>query len=157
MASSVYVETTIPSYLTARAGRDVIFLANQQLTREWWDTRRRAFELFVSQFVLDEAAAGDRDAASRRIELIRGLAVLEVTPECLELGRKLLAGVPLPTKAATDAFHVAVAAIHGIEYLLTWNCAHLANAALRARIESVCRLAGVVAPIICTPQELMED
>jgi predicted nucleic acid-binding protein len=156
MAASVYLETTIPSYLTARASRDLIFLANQQLTREWWDTRRSVFELFVSQFVLDEAAAGDREAAARRIGLLRELEILEVTPECLDLGRRLVVGIPLPPKAATDAFHVAVAAIHGIDYLLTWNCAHLANAALRSRIESVCELAGVSAPIICTPQELME-
>jgi len=155
MRPAVYIETTIPSYLTARPSRDIVFMANQQITREWWDRRRVDFDLFVSQFVLDEAEVGDPDAAARRLEILRDLPVLEVDESCRHLALALLDGVPLPPKAKTDALHIAVAAANGVDYLLTWNCAHLANAALRSRIESICEACGVAPPAICTPQELM--
>jgi hypothetical protein len=155
MKPSVYLETTIPSYLTARASRDLIFMANQQVTRDWWDSQRTRFDLFISQFVLDEAGGGDADAAMRRLELVRGLPLLEAGDECLLLARDFSVEIPLPQRAATDALHLAVAALHGMDYLLTWNCTHLANAALRSRIESVCESANLAPPIICTPPELM--
>ncbi len=157
MKSSVYLETTIPSYLTAREGGDLIFRANRQLTIEWWQTQRDKYELFVSQFVLDEASAGDQKAAARRLDAIRDLPLLSADKDCRALASVLVAKVPIPPKAAADALHLAVAAINGIDYLLTWNCTHLANAALRSRIELVCERANVEAPVICTPQELMES
>lgn len=157
MKPSVYLETTIPSYLTAREGGDLVFRANRQLTIEWWQTQRAKYDLFVSQFVLDEASAGDPEAAARRLAAIRDLPLLDADEGCRVLANVLVAEIPIPQKAAADALHLAVAAVNGVDYLLTWNCTHLANAALRTRIESICERAGVGAPIICTPQELMES
>ena len=154
--SSIYVETSIVSYLTARPNRDLVRAAHQEVTNEWWTTRD-VFELFISQLVLDEAAAGDAAAAARRIEALRDLSVLELTAEVTALGRNLLRGAALPTKAAADALHIAFAAVHGIDYLLTWNCTHIANATMRPRIEAICRANGFEPPVICTPLELMEE
>lgn len=154
MRPTVYIETTIPSYLTARPSRDLVRAAQQAITREWWE-RRGEFDLFVSEAVLTEVAAGDPDAAARRADALAGVAELPATPEAAALARALLAGVPLPPKAAVDALHVALAAVAGMDFLLTWNCTHIANAVLRNRIEQVCRQSGYEPPVICTPAELV--
>jgi len=133
-----------------------VVCANQELTREWWDSRRIAFDLFISEFVSQEAAAGDPGAAARRIEAIQAIPELAVTDEVGELADILIDSVPLPPKAQVDAFHIAVAAVNGMDYLLTWNCSHINNAALRPRIDRLCRYMGFEPPIICTPQELLE-
>lgn len=151
----IYLETTIPSYLTARPSRDLIKAAQQEITWEWWDRRDR-FDLFISQLVVAEARQGDPDAAAGRLKVLRGIPSLQMTEQGRELAERILEYVPLPDKAATDAAHIAVAAIHGLDYLLTWNCRHLANAALRHKIDFVCQDAGWEAPVICTPNELLE-
>lgn len=156
MADRVYLETTVLSYLTARPSRDVVILGHQQITRDWWDTRRSAYELCISQLVLKEAAAGDTQAAQERLAIMKGMTLLETSRQALDLAKQLIQEGALPTKAADDSLHIAVAAMNGIPYLLTWNCRHLANAAMRPLIESVCATKGVAAPIICTPEELME-
>jgi hypothetical protein len=153
MKPRVYVETTVPSYLTAWPSRDLIRAAQQQITREWWD-RRASFELFISRLVLVECQAGDANAASDRLAALTGLPLLEQTEAVATLAEALVRGIPLPPRAAADALHIATAAVHGLHYLLTWNCTHLANATIRPRIEAVCRAAGYEAPLICTPQEL---
>jgi hypothetical protein len=152
----VYLETTIVSYLTGLPSRDVVLTAHQQLTAEWWHGRHR-FDLFVSEAVLQEAAGGDRDGGARRMDALQGIGVLEVTAEVASLARALVAGHAVPATAAVDAVHIAVATVNGMDFLLTWNCTHIANAATRTRIEQVCRAAGLVAPVICTPEELMEE
>jgi hypothetical protein len=152
----VYVETSVISYLTSRPSRDLVVAGRQQLTHTWWETRRPAFDLVVSQIVLDEIRAGDSDAAERRLASIAGLPLLDVTTEVGELAAALIERVPLPVQAAPDAAHIAIAACHSVEFVLTWNVAHIANAALRRRVEAVCRAEGYVAPILCTPDELME-
>jgi predicted nucleic acid-binding protein len=157
MAERVYIETTIPSYLTAWPSRDLVRAAHQQLTREWWERHRGAFEPVVSQLVIDECGAGDPVAAAARLAAIAGLPLLAVTEAAGELARELVAGVPLPQRASADALHLAVAAVHGVEYLLTWNCAHLANAVLRGRVEEVCRNHGYRAPAVGTPEELLPE
>jgi len=149
-----YIETSIVSYLTAWPSRDLLVAAHQQLTVAWWDQQRSHYELFTSQVVLAEARAGDPDAAQRRVAVLEHLPLLDVTDTAITLAAALVSGQALPAQAAQDALHVAVACVHGIEYLLTWNCAHLANARLRSRIEQICREAGYVPPIICTPEEL---
>jgi predicted nucleic acid-binding protein len=151
---TVYIETSIVSYLTARPSRDLLVAAHQQLTVAWWDQQRSYYEIFTSQVVLAEARAGDPDAAQRRVAVLEHLPLLDVTDAAITLAAALVSGQALPAQAAQDALHVAVACVHGIEYLLTWNCAHLANARLRSRIEQICREAGYVPPIICTPEEL---
>jgi len=106
--------------------------------------------------VLDEASAGDPEAAARRLEVLTPLPLLEPQEEEAELAQALLEYVPLPVSAAADALHIAIAVVNGMDYLLTWNCTHIANAALRSRIEAVCRSHGFEVPIICTPEELLE-
>ncbi|MFO0925621.1 MAG: type II toxin-antitoxin system VapC family toxin [Gemmataceae bacterium] len=157
MPDRVYLETSVVSYLTARPSRDVVIAGHQQVTREWWDNQRQHFELCVSQLVLTEAAAGDAQAARDRLAILHSLMVLETTTTALELARALVQAGALPAKAVDDALHIAVAAVHAIPYLLTWNCRHLANATMRPMIESVCAANGVKAPVICTPEELLES
>lgn len=156
MNASLYIETTIIGHLSSRPSALLITAAIQQTTRQWWDEHRHRYELFVSRFVVDECSAGDADAAAERLKLIDGIPELDVTEAVFELAVALLSSVPLPETAQIDALHVAVAAVNGVQYLLTWNCRHLANAALRPKIELVCRESGYEPPIICTPQELLE-
>lgn len=157
MKPAIYIETTIPSYLAARPSRDLIRAAHQQLTREWWDTRREQFDLYTSEAVLQECAGGDPDAARRRLTCVDDIPVLMVTEQAQRLAEALLDRVPLPQRAAVDALHIALATISGINYLLTWNCTHIGNATLRPSIESVCRQEGYEPPVICTPEELLEE
>jgi predicted nucleic acid-binding protein len=152
---SVYVETSIISYLAARPSRDLIVAARQQLTHTWWRERRPVFDLYVSQVVLDEILAGDPDAAERRAAVAAGIPVLDITPEVADLAAALIHDVPLPTTAGADAAHIAAAAYHRINFLMTWNSTHIANAELRPRVERVCQENGHLAPILCTPDELM--
>lgn len=126
MKQALYLETTIVSYLTAVPSHDLVVAAHQQVTRDWWD-RRSAFDLYVSQFVLDEAGAGDAGAAERRLAALADLRVLDLTPEVRVVAGEILRLGGMPAKAYVDAVHVAVAAAHGIDYLLTWNCTHIAN------------------------------
>lgn len=156
MKPKVYIETSIFSYLTARLSNDLRVAANQSITIEWWDTRRSHFELFVSELVTAEAHLGDPDLAQRRLDAIGTLPKLDVTEKVRELARNLVSKGPIPDIAEMDAYHIAVAAVNGMEYLLTWNCTHIANAVMRPQIEEICRQEGFEPPIICTPQELME-
>lgn len=155
MKQKVYIETTIPSYLAGRPSRDLVIAGNQELTREWWDGRREDFDLYVSQFVLDEANDGDADAARRRLDVLDGLAELEINDEAVRLAEKLVSEGIVPSKAATDAAHIAIAAVNEMDYLLTWNCRHIANAEIMKRIYSLCEGAGYSCPVLCTPAELM--
>src|SRR5438874_4153137 len=148
MKPRVYLETTIVSYLTAWPSRDLVMAANQETTREWWTNCKEGFDLYVSETVIKEASAGDSAAASRRLEVLTPIPRLDITGEVEALAKALVAGVPLPARAQTDALHIAVAAVNGMNYLLTWNCAHIANAAMRPEIEAVCRAAGYEPPVI---------
>lgn len=130
--------------------------ANQEATRSWWENARPRYELFISTIVTQEANGGDPEAAKRRVAVINGLPELNVSEEAELLAARLILGTALPDNAKTDALHIAVATVHGIDFLLTWNCKHIANAAMRPKIESICRAAGYEPPVICTPLELME-
>jgi predicted nucleic acid-binding protein len=152
----VYLETTIISYATASPSCDLLRAARQHITREWWQ-RRDLFDLYVSQAVLQEAAAGEAEAAARRLVLIQGIAVLEVIAEVGDLAGLLVSSCAVPAKAALDAAHIAIAAVHGMDYLLTWNCKHIANVRTRVKIEQACRQSGFQPPLICTPEELTEE
>lgn len=153
MNPSVYVETSVISYLSAKPSRDIVVAAHQQLTRQWWRSRS-SYRLFVSQIVRDEAAVGDPAARARRLRVLRGVPALAVTDEATRLAGELVRRGALPKKATVDAFHIGIAAAHQVEYLLTWNCKHIANATMRGTIEGICRSAGLTPPIICTPEEL---
>jgi len=155
MKRRVYLETTIVSYLAARRSRDLIVAAKQAITHQWWDTRRGDFELYVSQVVADEASRGDPDAAERRRALLVQVPRLDVSDEVIELAEELVARDAVPRNKAEDAFHIALAAAHGMEFLLTWNCSHIANAERMDAIESVIESCGYECPRICTPDELL--
>lgn len=157
MRPKVYVETSIISYLAARPSRDLVTAAHQLITQSWWRARRPEFDLVVSELVLSEAAAGDPDAAARRMALLKDLPLVEIDKAVADLAGVLIKELPLPRKAGADAVHIAAATCHGTDYLLTWNCTHIANAELRPRIEEVCRERGYAPPVLCTPDEFMGD
>jgi predicted nucleic acid-binding protein len=154
---TVYLETTILGYGASEPSRDLITAARQQITRAWFAGAVDRYELFVSQPVVREASAGDEHAAADRLALIEGIPLLAVTDEAGELAAKLVDEGAVPTKAAEDALHLALAAVHGIQFLLTWNVKHIANATMRQAIERVCRDSGFEPPVICTPEELEDD
>jgi hypothetical protein len=154
---SVYLETSFISYLVARPSRDVIVAGHQQTTQEWWDKRRSLFECFVSQFVIDEASDGDPSEMQKRLAIIGGLPTIEVTSDAKDLAKAIMVAGILPPKAFPDAGHVAVSAVHAVNYLLTWNCKHLANAQISRKIAVVCEKMGHKMPVICIPEELLGD
>lgn len=156
MKASVYIETSVVSYLTGRPARDVIVAGRQALTVEWWETRRSRFDLYVSTVVVAEAEDGDPAAVQRRLAALSGIPAVAVSDEAKVLARQLVDGGPMPEEYPEDALHIAVCALNGIDYLLTWNCTHLANASIRRQVELCLEQAGYRCPIICTPEELME-
>ena len=154
MSLKVYIETTVVSYLAGRPSRDLIIAAHQQLTQEWWETRRATFDLYTAQAVISESSAGDEATAKKRLDALEGIPLLTVTEGAVALARKLIEKGPIPEKAQVDALHIAVAAANGMDYLLTWNCKHIANAEMQAGIGRWCRALGFEPPVICTPEEL---
>ncbi len=156
MKPTVYLETTIIGYLAMRVSGMLRVAANQQTTHDWWDGHRHDFDLFVSRFVVDECSDGNPVAAEERLAYLKGIPLLEISDDVTSLADSLIAGVPLPEKASIDALHISVAAVNGVEYLLTWNCKHIANPSMRPQIEHICRDMGFEPPVICTPQELLE-
>ncbi|MGH7963795.1 MAG: type II toxin-antitoxin system VapC family toxin [Candidatus Binatia bacterium] len=156
MRAKVYIETTVISHLTSRPSRDVVIAGHQKITRDWWQTCHDRFDLVASQLVVREAGVGDPQAAKERLKSLATLTLLEITEEAVTLAQELVSTGAVPAKAAEDALHLAIAVTNGVEYLLTWNCKHLANATMRTKIEDVCRSAGYEPVIICTPEELLE-
>ncbi|MCC5609854.1 type II toxin-antitoxin system VapC family toxin [Nostoc sp. CHAB 5834] len=157
MSETVYIETSILGYLTARPSRDIVVAANIEITREWWDTRRSDFQLYSSQAVVKETSQGDAQIASKRLEIIRDLALLDLNQSVLELAEQFLGRSSLPTKADVDAVHIAAATVHGMDYLLTWNCKHIANAQIQRKLAEISFDFGYDLPILCTPYELLGD
>jgi len=151
---TAYLETSVLSYLAARPSRDVIVLAQQQLTADWWENQKDNYNLYVSTVVVEEASSGDTEAARKRVSLLTGVTVLAVDDESIKLAARLVEQKAIPPKAVQDALHIAVACIHRVEYLLTWNYKHIANATMRESINQICRAAGYEPPVICTPVEL---
>lgn len=152
---TVYIETSVVSYLTARATSNLLAAAWQTATAGWWDSHRSRFELYTSALTIEEAGRGHREAAARRLEALDGIAMLPITEAVIELSHALIHGRALPPNAQNDAIHIAVSAVHGIAYLLTWNFRHLANAETRPLIREICTRQGYNSPEICTPSELM--
>lgn len=155
MKPKVYIETSIISYLTANPSRDVIVNANQILAREWWEDHRHEFNLYVLELVTDEAGKGNAEMAKKRLELIKDVAFLENNNDAKNLAKEILARNILPVKATLDVFHIAITAVHNIDFLLTLNCKHIANAFIYRRVEEVCRSFDFQPPIVCTPQEIL--
>ncbi|GDY22106.1 hypothetical protein LBMAG56_34530 [Verrucomicrobiota bacterium] len=155
MKPKVYIETTVVSYLTARATRDPIVAGNMRHSKNWWENERGKFDVYVSDAVIVEASEGDRDAVRRRMAFLSPLPALVTDNLARELARFVMASMVLPAKAEVDALHLAIAAVNGMDYLLTWNCRHLNNAFLKPKLEGLCQARGYVCPNICTPAELI--
>ncbi len=132
-------------------------MANLETTREWWETRRPQFSLYISQIVLDEVARGDQEIATKRLELLRDFPLLEISEDVENLAAQFLSKSNLPPKAADDALHIAAATVYGLDYLLTWNCRHIANAQIQKKLALISFDAGYELPTICTPYELMGE
>lgn len=152
---TIYIETSIISYLTARLSRDLLAAAWQKVTIDWWDTQRDRFDLFASHVVIEEAGRGDASAVSRRLEALAGIPLLEITDEVVALSETLINAKALPPKAIGDSLHIALSAVHGLDYLLTWNYRHIDNAETKPIVRKACLAEGYASAEICTPQELM--
>jgi hypothetical protein len=157
MPHSIFIETTIPSLYVSRPSRDLRQLAQQDLTREWWDTRRRQFDLFTSQLVLDEAADGEPAKAAERLQLLAGVPLLDLNESVRTLANKLVSSGILPSVAGRDAFHIAAAGVHRMDFLLTWNCKHIANPFIADRLHACFSEVGIHLPVICTPEQFFTD
>jgi hypothetical protein len=157
MTEAVYIETSILGYLTARSTKNLILAANAEITKDWWEFRRNAFLLYASEAVLDEAAQGDAEIADRRLAILRSLPLLELNQAVQGLAAQFLIRSSLPPKAQVDAIHIAAATVHGMDYLLTWNCKHIANAQIQGKLAEISLDFGYVLPVLCTPNELMGD
>jgi hypothetical protein len=156
MKTSVYVETTVISYLTANISRDLLIAAHQQSTIDWWQTVRPMVECYISPFVINEITHGDEQLAKRRLEAVEGFALLGVNEEIEKLAEQYYAAIELPDRAKADAFHLATASWYRVEYMLSWNLKHIASARVRKIIREVNDQLGKYTPVICTPEELME-
>ena len=154
---TVYIETSVVSYLTARPSRDMNSAVKQQITQEWWNVRRHLFKLFISEVVEKEAMRGDTEAAARRLASMETLENLDIGDDELVLAEKIMDGCGLPKSAEDDALHIAIAAVHGVDYLVTWNCRHIDNAEIKPIIRAICAVNGYICPEICTPEELMGE
>lgn len=154
---TIYLETSFLGYLTGRPSRDLLASARQQITERWWHDHRHRFELFVSPVVETEAGQGDPEASQRRLSAMIGIPQLVVNAEVERLAEQFILDGAVPKTASADALHVALAAVHRIDYLLTWNCRHIDNAEKKPAIRAICAIAGYPCPEICTPEELMGE
>ena len=156
MKRKIYVETSVISYLTARPSKTIIGAAHQQITLAWWETRNQ-YELLVSESVLRECGAGDPDAAVKRLAMLKDVPLLLITEQALHIAESLVGHGIVPAKAAEDALHIAVATVSGVDYLLTWNCRHIANPEMQRCIADYLEPTGLFLPFICTPEELLGE
>ena len=157
MKSKVYIETSVVSYLTSRPSRDLIIAGHQQITQEWWSKQILRLDPYVSEIVLEEISRGDTAAAQSRLNAVEGFQSLAVTPEVFKLAREYYAALQLSDKARLDAIHLALAVQHGMDFLVSWNFIHIAGARPRSIIQTVNYNKGIKTPIICTPEELLEE
>jgi len=152
----VFIEPSVVSYRAAEPSRDLLVAARQRVTAEWWDTTLPAVVPLISPIVIDEISKGDRRAAGRRLRLVRGMGLLEVTAMSRDLAGAYLEEIPVPGTAAIDALHMGIASVHRVDYLVTWNCRHIANARVIIAAEKVNERRGLPVPVICTPEVMME-
>lgn len=156
MKESLYLETTVVSYFVSNPSRDVIALAHQEITREWWQIAIKRFNIFISQVVIEEAALGDPEAAKKRLKELKKFPHLELNSKVEEIAQIYIEKLKIPKKSFRDAAHLAIASVHNIDYLVTWNCTHLANGEVIKKLMNINKFFGIYTPVICTPEELME-
>ncbi len=153
----LYLETSVVSYLTARPSGDIITAAHQLITSTWWSGHRTRFDLVTSELVREEAGRGDPEAAEKRLAALLGIQIVGITSDATALASSIVQDHLLPERAFPDALHISIAAVHSVEYLLTWNCSHIANAELLPRVTTLVEGAGFNMPFVCTPEELLGD
>ncbi len=156
MKPSVYIETTVISYFASKPSRDLIVAAHQQITTEWWEVALPHYEAFVSPIVLDEISRGDNKAIQSRLEAVASFQILEVVSEIRNLADCYFSALDIPEKARADSYHLAVAAWHGMDFLISWNCTHIVSGKIKMMIEEINAKQEIRTPMICTPEELME-
>lgn len=156
MKPKAYIETSIISYYAARPSRDLIVAGHQQITQEWWNRQLPLVDPHISAVVLEEISQGDEEAARTRLNAVEGFPSLAITPDVVELARIYFDALCLPDKARLDALHLALGVHHGMDYLLSWNFIHIAGARPRAIVQALNYRMGIVTPVICTPEELLE-
>ena len=154
---SVYIESSVISYITARPSRDVVTSARRAITIEWWETYRDLFDVFISELVLEEIGTGDLQAASNRLAIVENIPVLVATDSAKELAKALIVENAIPASSAEDALHISIAAVQGIDFLLTWNFKHINNANMRDKITQVVNRLNFRSPILCSPEELINE
>ncbi|GAB4482984.1 MAG: hypothetical protein OHK006_02690 [Thermodesulfovibrionales bacterium] len=155
MRESIYLETTVVSYYTSKPSRDIIVLAHQEITREWWGTALKRYDAFISEIVVEEALAGDPEAARKRAGILKKIPHLDLNPAVERMAQVYVERLNIPPKALRDAVHLAVASVHDVDYLVTWNCSHIANGEIIRKLMQVNIAYGIKTPVICTPEELM--
>jgi predicted nucleic acid-binding protein len=153
---TVYVETTVIGNIAGRLHPDPVVAARQRVTRRWWMTAGSHYRLFISQLTVDECSAGDPDAASERLDVIRDLPLLDESAVAERLAGLLIEQHAVPAGQPRDALHIATAAVHGVQFIVTWNFKHILNPHLQTRIADTCRHGGFEPPVICTPEQLKE-
>lgn len=153
---TLYLETSVISYYTAKPSRDIIVAAHQQITWEWWENSINQYAVLISQLVLDEMSRGDPEAIQRRLEVVKSFDLLQVTSKVRDLARLYVKKFTIPPKWQADAIHLAIALVHGADYLVTWNCSHIANARIMRELPAINGSEGVPIPTICTPEEISE-
>lgn len=156
MRKRIYIETTVVSYLVANLSRDVVILGHQEATRSVWANLRKKYEPFISALVYQEASRGNAQKAAKRLDALRDIPMLEVDQEAERLAVKIVHGKGIPEKFPEDALHIAIAAVNGIELVLTWNFAHMNNPFTRMLVRQIVENEGYVCPEICSPDELLE-
>jgi len=155
MKETIYLETSVISYYTAKPSRDIIVLAHQEITRAWWDRALRKYDAVISEIVIEEARAGDIEAAKKRLAILKKFEHLDLNPMVDKMSQVYVDKLKLPMKAFRDAVHLAVASVHSVDYLVTWNCAHIANGEIIKKLMKINTSYGIITPVICTPEELM--
>jgi hypothetical protein len=152
---SVYIETTIPSYATAKASRDIIIAHRQAVTKIFWDNERQKYDLYISDYVIDECGRGDPEAARRRLDIIDGIPLLPETEKAVALAHAYFGLLDITERAMTDCFHLAVCVDSEIDYLLSWNCTHLGQVSY-GKVYMYNQQHGLKTPDLLTPEVLME-
>jgi len=150
----VYVESSVISYITARPSRDLVVSARQAITNEWWEQKRKKYDVYISELVIEEIASGDKEAAQKRLDVVKAIPNLEITETAKELASLLISSGAVPDNSPEDALHIGLAAAQGVDYLLTWNFKHINNATKRADITQLIESQGFLSPVLCSPEEL---
>jgi len=150
----VYVESSVISYITARPSRDLVVSARQAITNEWWEQKRKKYDVYISELVIEEISSGDKEAAQKRLDVVKQIPNLEITEIAKDLASLLISSGAVPENSPEDALHIGLAAAQGVEYLLTWNFKHINNATKRADITQLIESQGFLSPVLCSPEEL---